>query len=191
MTTSCVACPCNDERRIECVRSGDPVAFEQVFRTYHTQLYGFAYRYLRSQPAAEDVVQEVFATLWEDRTRFAKSGSIGRFLFGAVRNRAISYLRRQIVERRWQTDSVNSHLAVDLNAVERDLHYAELRQVVDEVVASLPERCGVACVLRWERQLSYAEIATAMGITVKTVETYLLRGTKALRARYRDHQSLE
>ncbi|MGQ0639929.1 MAG: RNA polymerase sigma-70 factor [Gemmatimonadaceae bacterium] len=187
MTPTCAPCPSDDAKRIECVRAGDPAAFEQVFRAYHLQLCAFAFRYLRSHAAAEDVVQEVFATLWEDRKRFAKTGSIGRFLFGAVRNRAISLLRRQIVERRWEDgDYARANMDPHSDDVtERELRYDELRQVVSAVVATLPERCGVACVLRWERQMSYAEIAEAMGIAVKTVETYLLRGTKALRACYR------
>ncbi len=56
--------------------------------------------------------------------------------------------------------------------------------MVERVLGRLPERCRLALALRWQRQMSYAEVAAAMGISVKTVEIYVGRGLAALRKSY-------
>src|SRR5438093_427910 len=67
---------------------------------------------------------------------------------------------------------------------ERRLETAELEAAVERVLDRVPERCRLALRLRWQRQMSYAEVAAAMGISVKTVEIYVGRGLAILRESY-------
>ncbi len=167
------------------IRAGDPVAFERAFRAYHPSLCQFAYRYVRSREVAEELVHDVFAKLWESRRRLEVRDSLKSYLYSAVRNHAISHLRHALVERRWREGEVQREAPHDLNDADRVLESEELVAAVQRVLESLPERCRLALTLRWQRQMSYAEVAEAMGISVKTVEIYVSRGLAALRESYR------
>jgi len=161
------------------VRAGDAAAFERAFRTYHAALCKFACRYVHSPEIAEELVHDVFARLWEERARLSV-GRLKSYLYTAVRNLAVSHLRHQLVERRWREPAAT----VDVNEGERRLESAELEAAVERLLHRLPERCRLALTLRWRRQMSYAEVAGAMGISVKTVEIYVGRGLAVLRESY-------
>jgi RNA polymerase sigma-19 factor, ECF subfamily len=167
------------------ISAGDSVAFERAFRAYHPSLCQFAYRYVRSREVAEELVHEVFAKLWESRRRLDVRDSLKSYLYSAVRNHAISHLRHALVERRWCEEQAQGSPPQDLNDADRLLESQELVACVQRVLDQLPERCRLALVLRWQRQMSYAEVAEAMGISVKTVEIYVGRGLAALRENYR------
>ncbi len=188
MTATDVLLFSNDDRReFERLRAGDAVAFEQVFRTHYEPLVGLARRYVRSTAIAEELVDDVFAKVWIERGRLPTSGSIRRYLSVATRNRAISALRHDIVEQQYTlNDGWRAALPMTeaVNDAARDLEHSDVRMAVRAALAGLPARCRLALELRWERQLTRAEIAQAMGISIKTLEVYLTRGAKALRAKY-------
>jgi RNA polymerase sigma-70 factor, ECF subfamily len=175
---------------VDRIRAGDAMAFEEVFRAHHRALHDFATRYVDSGIEAEDIVHDVFVTIWARRQEWRVQGSVRAYLFGAVRNRAISHLRREVLERRWRgapdRGPVGEAARYGENEGVRNLEREERARLVRQVLTELPERCRQALVLRWQRQLSYAEIAEVMEISVKTVEIYLTRGAKALRERYHE-----
>jgi RNA polymerase sigma-70 factor, ECF subfamily len=171
------------------IRAGDAAAFEQLFRSHQVELRGFANRYVDSWSVAEELVHDVFVAIWARRTAWAVQGNLRGYLFGAVRKRALSHLRRAFIERRWRA-AEGATAELDPPRVEnegiRNLEREERSAVVRRVLDELPTRCRIAVTLRWQRQLSYAEVAEVMGISVKTVEIYLTRGAKTLRERYRE-----
>jgi RNA polymerase sigma-70 factor (ECF subfamily) len=174
------------------IRAGDADALDSVFRSYYSELCAFAYRYVRSRAQAEDLVHDVFAKLWAEREHWQVRDSLKAYLYGAVRNRAISTLRRQMVERRWEDRVHACHRAAPAhveNPAQAELEREDLARVVQEVLAELPERCQMAVTLRWQRQLSYGEIAETMGISVNTVEVHITRACRAVRERYAALQS--
>ena len=165
------------------IRAGDAAAFERAFRTYHPALCKFAFRYVHSRDVAQELVHDVFATLWEERGRLSVD-RLKSYLYAAVRNLAISHLRHELVERRWRERAPAGAAPLDQNEGEQRLETAELEAAVERVLDRVPERCRLALTLRWQRQMSYAEVAAAMGISVKTVEIYVGRGLAILRESY-------
>jgi RNA polymerase sigma-19 factor, ECF subfamily len=171
------------------IRAGDPAAFERAFRAYHPGLCALACRYVRSRDVAQELVHDVFAKLWEERGRLSV-GNLKNYLYAAVHNVAISHVRHELVERRWRerAPGMVDWLAQphDVNEGERCVESEELVAAIQKVLSALPERCRLALTLRWQRQMSYAEVAEAMGISVKTVEIHVGRGLAALRESYRN-----
>jgi len=169
------------------IRAGDVRAFEQLFRAHYEPLCRFAFRYLLDRALAEDLVQDLFAHLWADRARLELRACARAYLFASVRNRALNVRKRQLVERDWERDEAlpdvrrlhRAPIAPDheLDDRERD---AGLRAAIE----SLPERCRMVMQLRWQEQMSHAEIATIMAISLKGVENQLSRGLHALRQRF-------
>jgi len=179
-----------DRVLIDRIRAGDAAAFEQLFRAYQLELREFANRYVDSWETAEELVHDVFVAIWGRRQECTVQGGVRAYLFGAVRNRALSHLRRELLERRWRASADRGPIGdADLhseNEGQGNLEREERARLVSQVLAELPERCRLAVTLRWQRQLSYAEIGEVMGISIKTVEIHLTRGAKMLRERYRE-----
>jgi RNA polymerase sigma-70 factor, ECF subfamily len=165
----------------------DNDAFEALFREHYASLATFALRYLRDRSIAEELVQDLFADLWARRaTRTPRAGSERAYLFTAVRNRALNLRKRQALERDWERDEAAGDVReLHPRPAQSDhlLETAELQQQVNTALESLPERCRLVMHLRWREQLSYAEIAEVMGISVKGVENQLARGLERLRER--------
>src|SRR5262245_44010367 len=164
------------------IRAGHRDAFEALYRAYWERLYAFAFRYVRSQQDAEDVVQEVFVRIWRGRADWVPPGAVRNYLYLAVRNAAFDCLHRAAVARRWRGKT--AHL-VTVAAIQPDLEAAELGAAVERALADLPPKRSAVCKLRLIEGLSYAQIADRLGICEKTVETQLARGLKFLRDRIR------
>ncbi len=174
---------------IDGIRAGDVAAFEQVFQAYHQHLCDFANRYVCSPAVAEEIVHDLFCAIWASREQWQVRGNLRTYLFTATRNRAVSYVRHEVVERRWRERSDWGPAEAERHAENEGQHNLEAAErigAVRRLLAELPERCRLALTLRWQREMSYAEIAEAMGISIKTVEIHLARGAKALRERYRE-----
>ena len=170
----------------ECVagiRAGDRAAFEQLFRGWYGRLADYAARLVSSPDAAEDVVQTVFVSVWNRREALPDANTLSAYLHRAVRNRALNHLR----------DSRESrHLSIYTDdepgippSVESDLADADLATALQEALAELAPRTRAVFLLSREQELTYNEIASTLGISVKTVETLMGRALKALRTTLR------
>jgi RNA polymerase sigma-19 factor, ECF subfamily len=160
-------------------------AFEALFRKHYASLCAFALRYAREPSLAEELVQDLFADLWTRRATWEpRAGGERAYLLAAIRNRALNLRKRQAVERDWEAaESVAEVRELHPPPAHADqaLETAEAEHQVHAALESLPERCRLVMHLRWREQLSYAQVAEVMGISVKGVENQLARGLKALR----------
>src|SRR5215218_8808418 len=91
----------SDLQLVERLRRGDLDAFEQIFATYHAMLCEIADAYVDSQAVAEELVQDLFYTVWHDRARLEVRQSLRSYLCRATRNRALQHLRHGSVVLRW------------------------------------------------------------------------------------------
>jgi len=171
----------------ERLRAGDKSAFEELFRSYYDQLVSFASRIVGTSETAEEVVQEVFLSIWRNRARNDFSpNNLPAYLFGAVRKGATSHLRHSHVEQRWRervTRGENHLVLATATPADDQTRFNEVVVAVRAAVDELPPRCREAFLLRRQRGLSYAEIAKVMGIAPKTVEVQIGAALRTLRAR--------
>jgi RNA polymerase sigma-70 factor (ECF subfamily) len=169
---------------VERVRAGDHAAFEAAFRAFYPELCAFAHRYLQSPALAEDAVHDVFMQLWRTHETLQVRDNVRAYLYAAVRHRALSLLRRQVLEQTWQARAGRDQAISPVyghNDGPEQVEREQLIETIERVLDALPPRCRAAMVLRWQREMSYAEIAETMQISVKTVEAHLARATKSLR----------
>ena len=170
-----------DRALLDRLRRGDEAAFDAIFRARYALLVGVAERMLRDRAVAEEVVQEVLLNLWRRRESLAPDEALGPYLVRATRNRALNHLRHLGIERR---DAAYAAGPAEAPAAGAQRAVAsELAEAVAAAVAELPPRCREVFTLSRARGLSYAEIAEALGISVKTVEAQMGRALRALRER--------
>jgi RNA polymerase sigma-70 factor (ECF subfamily) len=164
------------------VRSGDIVAFELLFKHVHPMLTRVAGSIADTPLEAEDVVQETFVRLWEQRERLDPTQSVRAYLIQSVRNRALNGIRDERRRRELlaaHAGEVEAHTLPADDGTEADSLSDRLRSLL----ARLPERQRMALALTRFDGLSHAEAADAMGCSVRTVNNHIVRGLQTLRER--------
>ena len=167
------------------VRLGDERAVESLFEAYYPALCHFVRSYLRSPESAEDVVQTVFLRIWEHRATWQPTNGVRAYLFAACRNRALGALKHDRVVAH-SAAQVTSELVARASgrgdtAPDEAAQAVELARALRAAVDTLSERRRTVIILRWQHQMSYAEIASVLGISVKTVEVHIGRALASLR----------
>ena len=171
---------------LERIRTGDEPAFEALFRAYVEPLCSFAYSYVQSESVAEEIVQDLFARLWERRALLETPRNVQAYLYGSTRNRALNYLRDRHVETAFGRHAQrfgDARLAAMRVPPEDELHANALAKAVERAVAELPPRCREVFVLTRDQHLSYAEVARVLNISPKTVEIHVGRALSLLRSK--------
>ena len=160
------------------IRAGDHDAFDTAFRAHYPLLRAVAAR-LATPAQAEEIVQDVFLSLWERRSSLLVPGALGTYLLSAVRFTAASSVRRAQVARRHNVTVVELHQP-PAPSDEALLHEERVR-VVRAAVDRLPPRCREVFELVRLEGLSYADTAAALGISPKTVDAQLGKALRRLR----------
>jgi RNA polymerase sigma-70 factor, ECF subfamily len=167
------------------VRRGDLAAFEELFRAMHAPLCEVADSYVQSQAIAEEIVQDLFFAIWMKRDRLPNVDSLQAYLFTAARNRSLHHLRHRAMVRRWTSWAGATSDAAGVaapprpadEALEADERRARIRGAMDR----LPPRCRLALVLQRDHEMTQAEIAEAMDVSLKGVEKLLATARQKLR----------
>ncbi len=161
------------------IRNSKAKAFEILFKKYCQSLIYFSRRYVFDKQIAENIVQDVFAGIWQKRQNLDPSQSIKAYLFAAVKNESFKYLRHINVESR-SYDRVIKLVNIE-KTPEEILDEKELRDRLNSAINDLPEKCREIFFMSRFDGLKYSEIAEILGISIKTVETQMGRAFKKLR----------
>jgi RNA polymerase sigma-70 factor (ECF subfamily) len=167
----------SDSQLADEIRRGNGAAFDRLFRKYYSPLCDFVMRIVKSHDATEDIVQEVFARLWIDRSDWIPEISVRAYLHKAVRNTALNYLKHLQVITSWSSKQPETYS----NDVVEEVANRELLSALQEAIEQLPDGSRTIFLLSREEGLTYTEIADVLNISKKTVETQMGRALKTLR----------
>jgi RNA polymerase sigma-70 factor (family 1) len=162
------------------IRRGDIREFETLFRSSYVSLVKYAGTLIKDQDTAEEIVQDLFVRLWQEREKLNIESSLNGYLFRSVHNRCLHHIEhKKVVERHAQEMAFESEPSTeDPGEV---LQYKELQARIATILERLPERCGkIFCMNRFEG-LKYAEIAEKLSVSVKTVEANMGKALKEFR----------
>ena len=170
------------ERKLqERIRAGDESAFDTLFRSHYAHLVRMAESVVRERALAEEVAQEVMLELWRRRETLRVEQTFRAYLLRSTRNRALNQIRHQrVVAREAAIAAIDSPSAP---SVEEEMLGTELEQAVRAAIDALPEKCREVFQLSREHGLRYAEIASTLEISVKTVEKRMGQALAELRDR--------
>jgi RNA polymerase sigma-70 factor, ECF subfamily len=165
---------------IELLSRRDEAAFEQVFKANFKNLHAYACIMLKDEAAAEEMVQNVFFKLWERTEHISISGSVTAYLYRAVYNESLNYLKHLKVRSQHQlyvSYRMNSHS----DNASRKIQLKELEDRIQIALNELPEQCRTIFQMSRFEELKYREIASRMNLSIKTVENQMGKALKILR----------
>ena len=169
------------------LKAGDHAAFEKIFERYSKQLYLFSLSYLKSEEAAEDIVQEVFIKIWSNRAAIKTDTSFQSYLFTMALNSVRKYFNQLS-----RQNELKHHVLFESFDFRPDFDdrtdYQRLLYKLEELILQMPEKRRKVFVKKKLEDKSLKEIADELNITTKTVEYHI---TEAMRFLKREFDNLQ
>lgn len=159
----------NDSDIVRRIRKGDKKEFESLFRSSYTSLVRYAQTIIKDYDTSEEIVQELFFRLWQDRENLKIESSLKGYLFRSVHNRCLHYIEHQKVVDKHAGEMVST-LNETSEPVTEEIYYNELQEKVSRVLARLPEKCRQIFSMSRFEGMKYNEIAEKLSVSMKTVE---------------------
>ncbi len=171
----------SDQALFSRIKKDDRLALNTLFAHYYQKLCFFANTYLRNSEESEEVVADVFLTIWKNRHQLVIEKSFTSYLYVSVRHASLAAIKkRQPVFEDVEDILFNTNL-LDTNDPEKILTHKELQHQLDVVIESLPSRCKQIFLMSRMEGLPYKEISEILGIAEKTIENQLVKALRILR----------
>lgn len=181
----------NIEVDIEKIKSGDSVAFRHFFECFYPRLMALACRFVDEQ-VAKDLVQEVFATYWEQKKQI-QAENIQSFLYKWLQNNCLNYIKHQLVVENYQVRVRIAEKRIafldettDNNDLLKQIINQDLHEIIELSVNKLPEKCAQVFRLCYFEDISRKEVAEMMKISPRTVECHIRQALSFLRDDLKD-----
>ncbi len=171
--------------------------FESIYLAYFSKMKYFAKVYVLSEEDAENIVQDVFADLWEKKEVLSMPVNLIAYLFTSVKNKCLNYLRHQIIKKETADQIQQTHRLTmqaslnSLEALDQDLFSEqETREILVRALDSLPDRCRQIFIMSKIEGKKQKEIAAELNISTNTIESQMKIAYKKLRTELKDYLPL-
>ena len=168
----------NNAILLELLSKDDAFAFTELYNRFWQKLFAIAYNRLKEIQVAEDIVHDVFASLWANRKKI-EIESLENYLASAAKYMVLAKIKKKEQERIYNH---TSHQAVVFELpVEASLHYKRILEIVKNEVEKLPEKCRLIFKYSRNEGMPVRQIAKELSISPKTVENQLNKALKQLK----------
>jgi RNA polymerase sigma-70 factor (ECF subfamily) len=151
---------------------------EVLFKRFYAPLGRTVNRIVNDQEATEDIVQDVFMKIWNNRKTLEFTISLKSYLYRAAINAALNYLEKNKRLVAYEQDEFPEPSS---NSVEEHLNFKEVEERIKEAIDTLPPACKTIFVLSRYEEMSYREIAESLQLSVKTVENQMGKALRQLK----------
>jgi RNA polymerase sigma-70 factor, ECF subfamily len=169
-----------DAQLMALVSQGEVAAFDQLVARYWKATFLYAYHLVVDRESASDLAQEAFARLWERRSTWQPTGTVGAWLFRTARNMVVSDRRRWRLHTRWTSMITREEVRRPRTPLQETEDW-EIRAALDEAIQRLSPRRREVFILFHLQDLSHREIGELMGIRPQTVANHLHDAAAELR----------
>jgi RNA polymerase sigma-70 factor (family 1) len=163
------------------IAAGDQAAFRQVYAHFYRRLYQFALAIVKTHESSEEIVEDVFIRIWQQRAGLPAIQNLRVYLYTATKNTSLNYLSKMARESITEPfDHIHVGLSGSSITPEQVLLTAEMYRKVQEAVDALPPRCKMIFKLVREDGLRYKEIAGILNISVNTIDAQMAIAVKRI-----------
>jgi RNA polymerase sigma-70 factor (family 1) len=169
-----------EKELIALLKKGSEEAFESIFARYSQKLYRFSLSYLKSEPEAEDIVQEVFLKIWQNRASLKTDTSFQSYLFTIALHAIQKSFIKKAKEQKFQI-GLFEEFSSENPSLEDELNVEALFSKLNQLIEEMPPRRREIFLLRKKEGKSIQAIARGMGISEKTAENQITEAMNSLR----------
>jgi RNA polymerase sigma-70 factor (family 1) len=169
-----------DFKWVQALKKGDARAFDKLFDLYGKRLFHFSLGYLKSKEEAEEVVQDVFLKIWNNRSTLKPELSFRSYLF-TISYRHITEKFRKINRERQYLHEITETVVDFTDELDERSSYQSMLQLVEQLIEKLPARQREVLLMRKMEGIPVNEIAGKLGIAPKTVEQHYTQALKNLK----------
>src|ERR1700744_1879749 len=172
----------SDHELISLFQEGNEDAYIEIYNRYKWLLHAHAYKKLGDRDAANDIVQDLFTSLWLKRHDVFISTTLSAYLYTAVRNRVLNIIEHKAVESK-HIDSLLEFANGYVAATDHLVREKQLMEIIEKEIADLPPKMREVFELSRKSHLSHREIAEQLNVSEETVKKQVKNALKILRIR--------
>ena len=172
----------NDQELTALLKSGDQLAYAEIYHRYHAALYIHAFKRLQLREECRDLVHELFTTLWIKREEITFKSTLSGYLYTSVRNKIFDLLAKQKLKKTY-IQSIQDFAENGLITTDYLVRQNQLKAIIDQEIANLPPRTRQIFELSRKNFLSHQEIAKVLNLSEQTVKTTINNALRVLRTR--------
>lgn len=174
--------PFTEKQILEAISKGDEKAFETFFLYYYPLVKGFICGLLQSQEEAEDISQDIFLMLWNNRSSLNTINNFKSYLFRVCKNAVYRHIERALLFKNYQQKQTEKTVSPsETNEIDDNIHLKELELLVAMAVEKMPPQRKKIYKMSRESGMSSEEIAQTLGINKRTVENHLSQALTDIR----------
>ncbi|HZI23552.1 MAG TPA: RNA polymerase sigma-70 factor [Chryseolinea sp.] len=174
-----------DYELLEAVRQNDKKAFEELFRRYWKKVYAMTYALVRSEKPTQEIVQDIFISLWDKRLTLSIN-HLPSYLYVTAKNRTLNYIASQITrEKYW--NYYKQFIPLQENVTANAVEFNELMEALEDGIEQLPEKSKKVFRLNHLEGHSISEISNLLNLSEKAIRYHLTQSVKKLRLHLKDY----
>jgi len=171
----------NDQELIGHLKSDDHAAFAEIYKRYWKKLFTIAANKVDDFSEAEDIVQQLFVTIWERRAEL-EIYSLSSYLAVAVKYRVFKSLAKTSQTEHFASETLATQvLEIADNSTQDWLEFQEVKLRLDQLIAELPEKCRLVYQLSREQGYSQKQVAEKLNLSERTIQAHMNRAYKTLK----------
>lgn len=170
------------------LHQGKSAAFEEIYSKYWFKIYRIAFNQTGNKEEAEELVQDVFLSIWNRRTVCAIK-NLDLYLVVSIKNRLYDFIRSKINFRKYQEHIIFKEIDFHFDT-EEFVNYTELANAVEKVLSLLPEKSVTIFKKSRFQNMNTREIASQMQLSEKAVEYHITKSLKFLKEKLKDYSRL-
>lgn len=174
----------NDQQIIELIRHDNHMAFSMLFERWYKELVMYAHIFIHDTDKCEDIVQSVFARLWENRHKLKINTSAPAYLHSSVKNHCLNILKHDKIRNEYKI--YVTAFQDDFEDLNKGLNFKECLEKFNRSVDELPEKYREIFILSRIHGFKYDEIASRIGISKRTVEERMKKAIFILKSLMKD-----
>jgi len=167
---------------LHALQKGDTLAFQRIYTRYYSLLYLHAYNKLGDENAAQDIVHDLFANIWQRRESLTITGKLSSYLYTSIRNRVVDYISKEQSKASYLA-SLTQQMESQYEATDYRVREKMLEEQIENALVKLPPRIREIFELSRKQYLSHKEISQKLNLSEQSVRSYIKDALRVLRVK--------
>lgn len=170
---------------LNALKAGNSAAFNEIYHKYRQKIFGYAFHFTRCREEAEELTQDSFVRLWENRSKIDPEKNFDAFIYTLIRNNFLGTLRKKARKKAYSSESLAQEQS--FNTIEDELDAKESKQLAHEAIESLSPQVKKIYLLSRNDYHTHEEISQLLGISKNTVNNHLKKSLGIMRKYFKTY----